>query len=146
MLSQEIENRERQMTDDKMQDERLVRLKSEYNQEQERLAELVREETRRKTNTQAEIELRQKQITALQAEAAKIKERNYQSERKENITLSPQSLGKKVENVQTATQATKNKSILRGEGYYSSNNSNNAPVEKIVQEKPKEPEKPVEVK
>jgi hypothetical protein len=83
MLSQEIENRERQMTDDKMQDERLVRLKSEYNQEQERLAELVREETRRKTNTQAEIELRQKQITALQAEAAKIKERNYQSERKE---------------------------------------------------------------
>jgi hypothetical protein len=48
--------------------------------------------------------------------------------------------------VQTATQATKNKSILRGEGYYSSNNSNNAPVEKIVQEKPKEPEKPVEVK
>jgi chromosome segregation ATPase len=146
MLSQEIENRERQMTDDKMQDERLVRLKSEYNQEQERLAELVREETRRKTNTQAEIELRQKQITALQAEAAKIKERNEQSERKENITLSPESLGKKVENVQTATQATKNKSILRGEGYYSSNNSNNAPVEKIVQEKPKEPEKPVEVK
>ncbi len=146
MLSQEIENRERQMTDDKMQDERLVRLKSEYNQEQERLAELVREETRRKTNTQAEIELSQKQITALQAEAAKIKERNEQSERKENITLSPESLGKKVENVQTATQATKNKSILRGEGYYSSNNSNNAPVEKIVQEKPKEPEKPVEVK
>lgn len=146
MLSQEIENRERQMTDDKMQDERLVRLKSEYNQEQERLAELVREETRRKTNTQAEIELRQKQITALQAEAAKIKERNEQSERKENITLSPESLGKKVENVQTATQATKNKSILRGEGYYSSNNSNNAPVEKMVQEKPKEPEKPVEVK
>lgn len=62
LISHEIENRERQMADDKLQDDRLVRLKTEYTKEQERLADLVREEARRKSNMQAEIELRQRQI------------------------------------------------------------------------------------
>ena len=44
MLTHEIEQRERQLVDDKFQDQRLARLKSEFMNEQEKLAELLREE------------------------------------------------------------------------------------------------------
>jgi len=44
MLTHEIEQRERQLVDDKFQDQRLARLKSEFVNEQEKLAELIREE------------------------------------------------------------------------------------------------------
>ena len=93
MLTHEIEQRERQLVDDKFQDQRLARLKSEFMNEQEKLAELLREEQRRNATIESEIEMKQKQIQTIQTEAAKIEERSKFDVRKktpnENVTMSP---------------------------------------------------------
>lgn len=141
MLSQEIQLRERQIIDDKLQDERLGRLKTDYTQEKEKLADLVREDAKRKSHMESEISQTQKQLNAIRVEAAQIEEKKdlntMTSEKKpENVTLSP-------EQTQAAPQFNPNKGILRGEGYYSSNNSNNVPVSNVPAEKPtkQEPQK-----
>jgi hypothetical protein len=62
--------------------------------EQDKLAQLVKEENRRKMNTQTEIELKQQQIISMKNEAAKLKTRSEleqtanETEKKENVTLS----------------------------------------------------------
>lgn len=146
MLTQEIEQRENQLRTDKIQDERLTRLKQDYQNEQERLAELVREESRRKTRMENEMQSTQKQIETIKAEAARVQERakketvDFQLEQ-ESPTKTLGSIAKSSPEPTDflVAQMNNKKSILRGEGYYSSNNST-APVAAAAIDKAFKPE------
>ena len=118
---------------------------------------MIREDARRKTLTATEIELKQFQINEIKEETAKMKETNTQSieamiepkkEAKkvgsvkkdpENVTLSVND--ENIPYVQAPQLNTKKSNILRGEGYYSSNNSNN---QQVVDKPTIHQEKPVE--